>query len=153
MAPKGSPKQKKKATARATMSTLGKNQRLLLDWNHIQRSIPEHIHGVIWIYIVPHIKAEMAWDLFNDIIFLDPVTTCHFLQFHQIWPHRSCSWSPFRKWLVALCLFMGQMFNKTSDHMSNWRWDNPCASGYQVNHSNPQTTSSGKNECTRAHFS
>jgi len=37
--------------------------------------------------------------------------------------------------------------------MNNWRWDNPRASGYQVNHSNPQTTSSEKVQRTGAHFS
>jgi hypothetical protein len=36
------------------------------------------------------------------------------------------------------------MFDKTRDQMKNWRWDNPRAFGDQVDHSNPQTTSSGK---------
>jgi len=37
--------------------------------------------------------------------------------------------------------------------MNNWRWDNPCAFGDQVNCSNPQTTSSGKVKHTGEHFS
>jgi len=48
---------------------------------------------------------------------------------------------------------MGQMFDKTRNQMNNWRWDNPRAFGDQVNHSNPQTTSSGKVKRTGEHFS
>jgi hypothetical protein len=36
---------------------------------------------------------------------------------------------------------MGQIFDKTHDLMNNWRWDNPCSFGDQINYSNPQTTS------------
>jgi len=36
------------------------------------------------------------------------------------------------------------MFDNTHDQMNNWRWDNPCAFGDQVDRSNPHTTSSGK---------
>jgi len=48
---------------------------------------------------------------------------------------------------------MGQMFDKTCDQMNNCRWDNPCAFGDQVDHSNPQTTSSWKVIHTTEHFS
>jgi hypothetical protein len=36
------------------------------------------------------------------------------------------------------------MFDKTRDQMNNWRWDNPRPFGDPVDHSNPETTSSGK---------
>jgi hypothetical protein len=36
------------------------------------------------------------------------------------------------------------MFDKTCDKMTNWRWDNHRAFGYQVDRSNGQSTSSGK---------
>jgi len=49
--------------------------------------------------------------------------------------------------------FMGQMFDKTYDQMNNWRWDNPCAFGDQVNRSNPRTTSSENVQCTCEQFS
>jgi len=39
---------------------------------------------------------------------------------------------------------MGQVVDKTRDQMNNWRWDNPRAFRDQVDHSNLQTTSSGK---------
>jgi len=48
---------------------------------------------------------------------------------------------------------MRQMFDKTCNQMNNWRWDNPCAFGDQVDRSNPQTTSSGKVKRTGKHFS
>jgi hypothetical protein len=38
---------------------------------------------------------------------------------------------------------MGQMFDKTCDKMTNWRWDNHHAFRYQVDLSNAQSTSSG----------
>jgi len=47
---------------------------------------------------------------------------------------------------------MGQMFDKTRDQMTNWRWDNPCAFRDQVDHSNPQTNSSGKVKRTGERF-
>jgi hypothetical protein len=37
--------------------------------------------------------------------------------------------------------------------MNNGRWDNPHAFGDQVDHSNPQTTSSGKVKRIRERFS
>jgi len=39
---------------------------------------------------------------------------------------------------------MGQMFDKTHDQMTNWRWDNLRAVGDQVDCSNLETTSLGK---------
>jgi hypothetical protein len=48
---------------------------------------------------------------------------------------------------------MGQRFDKTRDHMNNWRWDNPRAFGDQVTRSNPHTPSSGKVKRTGEHFS
>ena len=48
---------------------------------------------------------------------------------------------------------MGQMFDKTRDQMNNWRWDNLRAFGDQVDHSNPQTTSSVKVKRTGERFS
>jgi len=37
--------------------------------------------------------------------------------------------------------------------MNNWRWDNPCAFGDQIDCANPQITSSGKVKSTGEHFS
>ena len=48
---------------------------------------------------------------------------------------------------------MRQMFDKTCNQMNNWRWDNPCAFGDQVDRSNPQTTRQGKVKRTGARFS
>jgi len=87
---------------------------------------------------------ERAWDLFYDIIFLDPVMTRHFSQFQLMWPHGRSRSSPFWEWWAAFRSYTGQMFDKTCNQMNNWRWDNPCAFGDQVDRSNPQTTSLGK---------
>jgi len=45
------------------------------------------------------------------------------------------------------------MFHTTHDQTNIWSWDNPCAFGDQVIHSNPQTTSSGKVKSTGERFS
>ena len=45
------------------------------------------------------------------------------------------------------------MFHKTLVQMNNWRWDNPCGFGDQVDRSNPQTTSWGKVKRTGECFS
>jgi hypothetical protein len=45
------------------------------------------------------------------------------------------------------------MFDKTRKQMNNWRWDTPCEFGYQVDHSDPYTTSSGKVKHTGERFS
>jgi len=142
MAPKGSRKGKGKATARAKMPTSVIHRRLSLDQDRIQGFISDHICGLIRIYNVCGIKDERAWDLFYDIIFLDPVTTHHCSQFQRMLPHRRSRSSPFRGRWVAFHSYMGQMFNKTRDQMNISRWDNPLAFGDQVDLSNPQTTSS-----------
>jgi len=115
--------------------------------------ISEHILGLIWIYNVCGVKDERAWDLFHDIIFLDPVTTRHFYQFQLMWPHRRSRSSPFWEWWAAFRSYMGPMFDKTRDQMNNWRWDNPRDFGDQVDRSNLQTTSSGMVERTGERFS
>ena len=129
------------------------NRRLSLDWDRINGFISEHIHGLIRIYNVSGVKDERAWDLFNDIILLDPVKTRHFSQLQLMWPHRRSRSSPFRDWWAAFCSYMGQMFEKTRAQMNNWRWDNPLAFGDHVDRSNPQTTSSGKVKRTGKRFS
>jgi len=129
------------------------NRRLSLYPDRIKGFISEHIHGLIRIYNVCGVKDERAWDLFYDIIFLDPVTTRHFSQFQLMWQHRRSRSSPFREWCAAFRSYMGQMFHKTRDQMNNWRLDNPHAFGDQVDRSNPQTTRSGKVKRTGERFS
>jgi hypothetical protein len=92
-------------------------------------------------------------DLFYDIMFLDPVTTCHISQFQLMWPHHGSRSSPFREWWAAFRSYIGQMFDKTHDQMNNWRWDNPRAFGDQVDCSNLQPTSLGKVKRTSECFS
>jgi hypothetical protein len=46
-----------------------------LDRDGINGIISEYIHGLIRIYNVCSVKDERAWDLFHDIMFLDPVTS------------------------------------------------------------------------------
>jgi hypothetical protein len=82
MAPMGSSKAKGKA--RAKIPTLVINRYLSFDWDRIKGFISQHIHGLIWIYNVSGIKYEREWDLFCEIIFLDPVMTCHISQFQLI---------------------------------------------------------------------
>jgi len=135
------------------MPTLVINRLLSLDQDHIKGFISELIRGLVWIYNVCGVKNEMAWDLFYDIIFLDPVTTHHFSQFQLMRPHRRSRSSPFQAWWATFRSYMGQMFDKTRDQMNNGRWDNPGAFGDQVDRSNPQTTSSGKVERTCERFS
>jgi hypothetical protein len=48
---------------------------------------------------------------------------------------------------------MGQMFDKTRDQMTNWRWDDPSAFGDQVDRFYPHATSSGKVKGTGERFS
>ena len=127
MAPKGSSKGKGKARAKMPTSVI--NRRLSLDQDCIKGFISEHIRGLIRIYNVCGVKDERAWDLFYDIIFLDPVTTRHFSQFQLMWPHRRSRSSPFREWWAAFRSYMGQMFDKIGDQMNNWSWDKPHALG------------------------
>jgi hypothetical protein len=150
IAPKGS---KGKGKARAKMPTSVINRHLSLDRDCIKGFISEHIRGLIRIYNVSGVKDERAWDLFYDMFFLDPVTTRHISQFQLMWPHRLSRSSPFWEWWAAFRSYMGQMFDKTRDQMNNCRWDNPCGLGDQVDHSNPQTTSSGKVKLTGERFS
>jgi hypothetical protein len=142
MAPKGCSKGKGKARAKMPTSVI--NQRLSLDRDIIKRFISEHIRGLIRIYNVCSVNDERAWDLFYDIVFLDPLTTGHISQFQLMWPHRRSRCSLFQEWWADWRSYMGQTFDKTCDQMKNWRWDNPHAFGDQVDRSNRQTTSSGK---------
>jgi hypothetical protein len=129
------------------------NRHLSLDRDRIKAFISEHIGGLIQIYNVCSVKDERAWDLFYDIIFLDPITTGHFSQFQLMWPHRGNRSSPFRESLAACRSYMGQIFYKTRDQMNNWRWENPRAFGDQGDRCFPQTTSSGKVTRTGERFS
>jgi hypothetical protein len=144
MAPKGSIKGRRKA--RAMMPTSVINRRLSLKQDRIMGFISEHIRGLIRIYNDCGVKDERAWDLFYDIIFLDPVTTRHFSQVQLMWPQRRSRSSPCRVWWAAFRSYMEQMFDKTSEQMNNWRCGNPHAFGDQVDRSNAQTTSLGKVE-------
>jgi len=129
------------------------NRLLSLNRDRMKGFISEHIRGLIRIYNVCGVKDKRTWDLFYDIIFLDPVTTCHFSHFQLMWPHRRSRSSPFQEWWAAFHSNMGQMIHKTRNLMNNWRWDNPRAFGDQVDLSNPQTTSSGKIKRTGDCFS
>jgi len=139
MAPKGSSKGKGNARAKVPTSVIYRC--LSLDRDCIKEFILEHIRGLIRIYNVCGVKDERARDLFYDIIFLDPVMTCHLSQFQLIWPDRRSRSLTFREWWAAFWSYIGQMFDKTRDQMNNWRWDNPHAFGDQVDCSNSQTTS------------
>jgi hypothetical protein len=151
MAPKGS--SKGKGQARAKMPTSVINRQLSLDRNSVKGLISEHICGLIQRYNVCGVKDERAWDLFYDIIFLDPVTARHISQFQLMWRQRRSRSSPFREWWAAFRTYMGQMFDKTRDQTNNWRWDILHAFVDQVDRSNPQTTSSGKVQSTGECFS
>jgi len=142
MAPKGSSKAQRKARPRMPTSAI--NRCLSLDLDCIKGFISEHICGLIRIYNVCGIKDERAWDHFCHIIFRDPVRTRHFSPFQLMWAHLRRRSSPFREWCAAFLSYIGQMFVKTRHQMHNWRWDNTCAFGDQVDHSNPQTTLRGE---------
>jgi len=139
MAPKGSGKGKGKARAKMPTSVI--NRRLSLDRDRMKGVIPEHIRGLIWIYNVCGVNDERACDLFDDIIFPDPVKTRHFSEFQLMWPHRRSRSSPFREWWDAFRSYKGQTFDTTREQMNNWRWDNPHAFGDRVDCPNPQRTS------------
>jgi hypothetical protein len=121
MAPKGSWNGKEIATAGAKTATSVINRRLTLDRDRGKGFISEHIRGLIWINNVCCVKHERAWDLFNDIIFLDPVMTRHILKFQLLWLHSRSRSSPFREWWAAFRSYMGQMFDKTGHQMNIWR--------------------------------
>jgi len=78
MAPKGSSKEKGKATTK--IPTLSINRQLSLDRVRIKGFISQHIRVLIRIYNFRGIKDDRAWDLFHDIIFLETVTTRHISQ-------------------------------------------------------------------------
>ena len=105
------------------------------------------------IYNLCGVKDNRAWDLFYDIICLDAVTTRHFSQFQLMWPHGRCRSSHFREWWEAFRSYKGQMINKDCNQINSWGWDSPRAVRDQVDRSDPQTTSSGKVNRTRVHFS
>jgi hypothetical protein len=126
------------------MPTLVINRCLSLDRDRTTEIISEHIRGPIRIFNVCGIKDERACDLFYNIIFLDPVTTRHFSKFQLMFLHHWSRSSPFQEWWAAFRSYTGQMVDNTHDQMSNWRRDNRRAFRDQVDHSNPQTTSSGK---------
>jgi len=139
--PEGSPKEQGQETAKEKMPTSNINRRLSLDRDSLKGLISEHIYGVIQIYNVCGVKDESAWDVFYDIIFVDPVTTRHLSQFPLMWPHHSSRSSLFREWGAAVHSYMWQMFDKSRDQMNNYRWDNARAFGDEEDLSNQQTTS------------
>jgi len=153
MAPKGSHNEKGKATARAKMPTSVISRCLWLDRNCWMGFISELTRGLIWPCSVCGSKDVRRWDLVYDIMFLEPVTTCHLSQLQLMWQHHSSMWSPFQKWWAAFCTYMGWMIDKTRDQMNNCRWGNPHAFGDQVDRSNLQRTILGKIKCTGKHFS
>jgi len=153
MAPKGSRNGKEKATARATLPTSVIHWHLSLDRDDIMWFILEHIREPIQIYNDCGVKVIRAWHLFYDIFFVYPLTTRHFSQFQLMWLHRRSRSSPFWVRWADFRSNMGQMFEKTLDQMNNWMWDIPLAFGDQVDHSNPQKTSSGKGKRTGERFS
>jgi len=112
MAQKSSRNGKWKATARTKTPWSNINRRLALDPDRTEGFISGHICGLIRINNVWGIKDERAWDLFNDIIFLDPVTTRHFSQFQLMWPHCRSRSSPFQKWWAAFPHIWGKCLTK-----------------------------------------
>jgi len=88
------------------------NRRWLLDRDHIQGVISEHISGPIPLYTVCDIKDERGWDLLYDMIFLDPVTTHHVSQFLLMWPQHKSRSSPFREWWHAFRPYIVQMLTE-----------------------------------------
>ena len=134
------------------MPTLGINQRLTLNQDHIKGFIWEHSCGLIQIYNIHGVKDERAWDLIYHIIMLDPVTTSHYSQFQLMRLYRRSRYSPVREWWAAFSSYCGQTFDKTCYQMNNWRWDNPRALGNHVDFTKPQISSSGNVKCTGKHF-
>jgi len=106
--------------------------------------ISEHIRALIRQYHIPGIKSERAWDLFYDIIFLDPVTTRHFAQFQGMWKYRNAKDSPHYEWWRAFHTYMSHRFDKTHEQMNNWRRYNPEAFGDPIVELPTERTRSGK---------
>jgi len=153
MAPKGSRKGKGKATARAKMPTSVIHRRLSLDRNSTTGFISVCIRGLVRMNYVCGVKDQRARTSFMIESFLIPSRLATFSQFQLMWPHRRSRISHFWEWLAAFRSYMGQMFDKTRDQTNNCRWDNPRALRDQLDRSNPQTTSSGKDECKCERFS
>jgi hypothetical protein len=153
MAQKGSRKGQEKVTTRAKRPTSVIIGHLSLGLDRIDGFILEHICRLTRIYNLCYVEDERVWDLFYDIIILDPVTTRHFAQFQLRWPHHRSWRSPFWEWWAAFRSYMGQMFFKIRVQMPNWRWDNPGAYEDRVDRCNPQRSSSRKvihtGECFR----
>jgi len=128
-----------KTTARARILTSVLNRYLALDHHSTNGMISEHIRGLIRIYNITSIKDERAWDLFCDLIILDPVMTCRFSQFQLIWPDHMSTSLAFWEWGVDFRSYMTQMFDKTNHQMNYLRRHNPCAFREHVGWSTPQT--------------
>jgi hypothetical protein len=111
--PKGSSKGMGKAAGWATMPTSVTYRWLLLDRDFVPGFISENLSRHIWLGKICCFITERVWDLFHDIIFLNPVMARHISQFQLMWPHRSSWSSHFRQCWAALCSYMGQMFNQT----------------------------------------
>ena len=144
---------KAKGNCYGTMPTAVINRCLLLDCDHIVGIILEHVRGFIQINKVCSFKDQYAWDLFYDIIILDPVTTHHVSHFRLMWQHRRSSRLPVWEWWAAFHSYMVQMFYSTHNQMNIWRWNNPRSFEDYVDHSNLKITSSGKVKHTNDHFS
>jgi hypothetical protein len=77
MAPKGTCEGKGKISAKANIPTLLINRRLSLDWDCIKGFIAEHIRGLMRIYNDCGVNDNGGWDIFNNIMFRDPVMIHH----------------------------------------------------------------------------
>ncbi|KAF8542577.1 hypothetical protein BDD12DRAFT_876118 [Trichophaea hybrida] len=119
MVPKGSSKGQGLVRAKIPISVI--NRRLSLDQVHMKGFMSVYIWVHILIYNVGVVKDDRAWDLFYDIIFLDPVMTRQFSQ------------SQLKR---LQCRVRSLPFQH--------RWDNPCDIGDHVNGSNTKTTSFGR---------
>jgi len=153
MAPKGSCKWMAKTTTRARILTSVLNRYLALDHHSTNGMISEHIRGLIRIYIIRSLKDVRAWDLFCDLIILDPVMTCRFSQFQLIWPDDMSTSLAVWEWWVDFRSYMTQMFDKMNHQMNNLRWHNPHAFRERLDCSTPKTPSWGMVERAGKRFS
>jgi hypothetical protein len=148
MEPMSSHEGEEKGTASAHLPTWVINRLLSLDRDHIKGFNSEPICRLVRISNVCGIQDEWAWNLFYDIICLDPVTTRQVTKLQLIWLHRRSRSSPFCEWWAAFFSFMGQMFDKTCNQMNNCHWDNPVFFGDHVDCCSLKTSSSGQVKCT-----
>jgi len=118
MVPMGSRRRKGKVTDRAKIPTSVVIRRLSLDRDRIKAFISEYIQALIRIYNVCGVKDEKAWDLFYDVLFLNPVRTRHFSQFPLMWPSQRSRSSALEEWWAAFGLFTGRMCDKTRNQMN-----------------------------------